>query len=614
MRLWYWLYKRYTEKIQLRLTVYFVLVLVPLVIVSLFVNFRSQRILLEQTEERTKGALTSSMDYIDVTLQNVEQISTLAATNNNLLKLLNETGPDLTAQSYINFSEILRELSSITSISPMVSQISLYHASSRMLLPTGNGSKKIEHPLQVLRLQELAEAGGSAIAYIMPDMEFPERQTFGSVMDTDSISLVRTMDLNNPDREPNLLIITLNKDKLLDLLLSLLPSPQAQIALYNDKGHLVTGTESADRTRTGADEDSGSGSEISTKVDSAYYKWSLVLSQPKEELYRETNLNRMYTYIIIGISIVLACLISWGVYSGIASPVQRLLKGMKRVGSGNFNVRLENDQADELGYLTRAFNKMVEEQRHLIENYYEQQLQLANTELKFLQSQINPHFLYNTLDSIYWTAKNYDADEISEMVLNLSNFFRLSLNKGRETFSVEETVTHLHYYIRVQQLRFLDSFTVSYELAEESKNVPVLKLILQPLVENAILHGLEKRRDGRLLIASRIKEGCLVLTVQDNGTGIPPARLEHIRSELAKLAAYESGKLSYRQSNPKDLFGLRNVMSRILIVYGQQAELQIGSTEGQGTTATLILPLEKCKENHEPEPPRPGLQQEVKLA
>ncbi|MDO3676736.1 sensor histidine kinase [Paenibacillus ehimensis] len=613
MRLWSWLYKRYSEKIQLRLTVYFVLVLVPLVIVSLFVNFRSQRILLEQTEERTKGALTSSMDYIEVTLQNVEQISTLAATNNNIVRLLNETGPELTAQSYINFADVLKELSSITSISPMVSQISLYHASSRMLLNATNGGKQIEHPLQVLRLQELAEAGGTAITYVMPDMEFPERQTFGSVMGTDSITLVRTMDLNNPDRKPNLLMITLNKDKLLDLLVSLLPSPQAQIALYNDKGHLVTGTESADRTRTSVDEASGSGSEISTKVDSAYYKWSLVLSQPKEELYRETNLNRMYTYIIIGISFVLACLISWGVYSGIASPVQRLLKGMKRVGSGNFNVRLENNRADELGYLTRAFNKMVEDQRHLIENYYEQQLQLANTELKFLQSQINPHFLYNTLDSIYWTAKNYDADEISEMVLNLSNFFRLSLSKGRETFTVEETVTHLHYYIRVQQLRFLDSFTVSYKLAEECKNVPVLKLILQPLVENAILHGLEKRRDGRLLIAGRIEDGCLMLTVQDNGTGIPPGRLEHIRSELAKLAVCESGTLSYKQSNPKDLFGLRNVMSRILIVYGKRAGLRLCSAEGEGTTATLILPLEKCKENHEPEPARPGLQQEVNL-
>ncbi|MEK8130075.1 sensor histidine kinase [Paenibacillus filicis] len=598
-----WMYSQYTQKIQLRLTVYFLLLLLPLVIVSLYVNFRSQTVLLKQAEERTRGALTSSMDYIDLSLQNVEEFSTLVATDTNMLRLLNQVGPSLTAQSYVNFADIVKQLSSLTSINHLISHVALYHSPSRMLLSTTQGGKRIERPLHLLELNTIAETKGTGIVYMMPDTPFPENETFGSITGTGSISLVRTMDLNNPDRAPNLLMISLNKEKLLDLIRSLLPSPGAQIYLYSDEGKLVTGTGDRGQTLLKEAEAGLDSEEFTVRVDSRYYKWSLVLVQPKAELYRETTMTRLYTYVIIGVSVILALLISWAVYSGIASPVQKLMKGMKWVGSGNFNIRLENDRTDELGFLTRSFNKMVEEQQYLIENYYEQQLRLAHTELKFLQSQINPHFLYNTLDSIYWTAKNYDAEEISEMVLNLSSFFRLSLGKGRETFSLEETVTHLHYYIRVQQLRFLDSFTVRYELQEESKKIPLLKLMLQPLVENAILHGLDSRQGGELLISSRIAEDRLRIAVQDNGKGMPPARLAYIRSELARLAALEAGPLSYLEHGAKDLYGLRNVSSRIKIWYGPEAELTVDSSEGAGTTVTISLPLNRCKDEFKPASP-----------
>ncbi|WP_159884143.1 cache domain-containing sensor histidine kinase [Paenibacillus puerhi] len=606
-----WFYNQYTQKIQLRLTVYFLLLLLPLVIVSLYVNFRSQAVLLKQAEERTRGALTSSMDYIDLSLQNVEEFSTLVATDPNMLRLLHQVGPTLTAQSYVNFADMVKQLSSLTSINHLISHAALFHAPSRMLLSTTQGGKRIERPLHLLELQTIAETKGTGIVYMMPDTPFPEQQTFGSVTGTNSISLVRTMDLNNPDRDPNLLIIGLNKEKLLDLIRSLLPSPHAQIYLYSDEGKLVTGTGSRGQELRQAEE--ASAEEFTVRVDSRYYKWSLILVQPKAELYRETKVTRMYTYVIIAVSVILALLISWAVYSGIASPVQRLMKGMKWVGSGNFNIRLENDRSDELGFLTRSFNKMVEEQQYLIENYYEQQLRLAHTELKFLQSQINPHFLYNTLDSIYWTAKNYDADEISEMVLNLSSFFRLSLGKGRETFTLEETVTHLHYYIRVQQLRFLDSFTVSYELEEEAKKVPLLKLVLQPLVENAILHGLDSREDGELLISGRIRHGRLIVAVQDNGKGISPERLSYIRSELGKRSEQEAGPLSYLEHGAKDLYGLRNVKSRIKIWYGPDAELTVES-EGEGTTATILLPLDRCKDEFRPQTQGPVKPHEVRGA
>ncbi|GAA3409596.1 sensor histidine kinase [Paenibacillus hodogayensis] len=599
-----WLIQQYQQNIQLRLTVYFLFILLPLVAVSLFSNFQSRRMLLEQTTERTEAALTSSMDYIDLTLQNVEEISTLIATDSGVLRLLEQSGSDLTPQAVVNFADLLKQLSNMTSINHMVSQVSIFHSRSNMILSTATGSKRLTDARQHDWLRLLARFGGSGIMYTMPDEPTPDGQTFGTLTGVDGISLVRAMDLNNMDRQPNLLVVTLSKSRLLGLIRSLLPSDNAQIVLMTNDRKPITGTGEMDADKLAkrmADKDT-----FTVEVKSKYYKWSLMLMQPQSEVYAKSEQMQLYTYVIIGISVLLALWISWAVYSGIASPVQKLMQGMKRAGSGNFNVRLENNRQDELGYLTQAFNQMIYDQKHLIEHGYEQQLRLAVTELKFLQTQINPHFLYNTLDSIYWAAKNYEADEISEMVLNLSRFFRLSLNKGTDTFTVEETVAHLHYYVRVQQLRFLDKFSVSYDIQEESKTVPIMKLLLQPFVENAILHGLEQRnRGGELVVRTQLEDGFLCMTIMDNGAGMTAERLAYIRGELGSVFVPEKRGLSMPPwENAKDLYGLRNVASRIRMVYGKRARLEIDSVHGEGTTITVGLPLDRCKEMFQLTPER----------
>ncbi|WP_238178190.1 sensor histidine kinase [Paenibacillus contaminans] len=597
----------YAQKIQLRLTFYFLLILLPLVIVSLYVNFRSQNILLERTVERTTAALASSMDYMELSLENIQIMSTVTASDNNLLRKLSSVRPVLDAEAYITFAEVMTELVHLTSINQMVSHASLFHSPSQMLLTADRGGKRLKDAQVLDNLRKLAVRCGTGIMYIMPDYPLAEGQTFGSVIGTDSISLIRVMDLNNPDREPSLLVLSLNKTRLVDLIESLLPSPNAQIYLYTNKRELIASAGSYGARI--ADFEAEIPGMLALKAHSPE-NWTLLLLQPEKELWKEVEETRLFTYIIIAVSVFLALLIAWAVYSGIAHPVQRLWKGMNAAGRGDFNVRLDNDRIDEIGSLTRAFNKMVGDQKELIENHYEQHLRLSNTELKFLQSQINPHFLYNTLDSIYRAAQNYEASEISEMVLNLSRFFRLSLSKGRDTFTVEETVTHLHYYIRIQQLRFLEAFTVRYELQEESKPVHVLKLLLQPLVENAILYGLENKADGELSISSRVEEEFLILSVKDNGAGISKERMEYIREQLGPLSDANAGLLSFSEANPSDVYGLRNVYSRIKLFYGDRAELTIDSVEGERTIVELKLPLEHCRESFDLKPLR-NIQHEV---
>ncbi|OME80806.1 two-component sensor histidine kinase [Paenibacillus sp. FSL A5-0031] len=601
-----WFRDRFSRKIQFRLTCYFMLILLPLVLVSLFAVDRSRSILHDQAVERSSTVLNSAMDYIDLTLQNVEEISTLIATDPVFIKLLADNGAELSPLSIVDFSMLLKQLSNVNSINHIVSQISLYHQPSHMMISTNYGGRRLSSPEQQQWLENTAITSGTEITYLLAEEPIAGNATFGSLINTDSVSLLRTMDLYNNNRRADVVIITVDKSKLINLMKSLLPSPSATIYLHSDTGKLIAGTGKLDGAEHTLAEGGGmpglprtTDAEMTVSIDSEYSKWRLTLIQPKKELYAKTDQLRLYTLAIIFVSVLLALGISWLVYIGIASPVDKLFKGMKRLGTGNMNVHLENTRHDELGYLTEAFNRMVVDQKRLIEDHYEQQLRLAKTELQFLQTQINPHFLYNTLDSINWTAKNYEADEISEMVLNLSRFFRLSLNKGKDVFTIDESLSHLHYYIRIQQIRYLDSFEVEYDIHEDCRPIPILKLLLQPLVENAILHGMEgKTEGGKLVISGRIKDGEAVqVTVSDNGSGMSSQRLAYIQEEMKRLGRREANLFSLEDEETGDLFGLRNVMTRIKLYYGKEAELIVESAQGHGTSVTISLPLDQCKES-----------------
>jgi two-component system sensor histidine kinase YesM len=299
------------------------------------------------------------------------------------------------------------------------------------------------------------------------------------------------------------------------------------------------------------------------------------------------------TYLIILISILLALCLAWLVYSEISKPLRKLFGAIKQFSGGHLLANIKHGRKDEFGLLMNAFNRMAESQRKLIEEDYEKELKLARSEFSLLQSQINPHFLYNTLDSIYSVADKHKIKEIGEMVLNLAQFFRFSLGKGKETFTLEETIQHLMYYIRVQQIR-TDQFTVEMDIAEDTKPIPVLKLLLQPIVENAIVHGICKSSyGGDLYIRSRLIDGLLRITIEDTGCGIVEDELTEIKQELQKINAH-----SYRYVQEKGFskyFGLKNVTSRMKMFYGNQAEMTVDHNALGGTRVIVNLPIERVE-------------------
>lgn len=256
---------------------------------------------------------------------------------------------------------------------------------------------------------------------------------------------------------------------------------------------------------------------------------------------------------------------------------------MKKVESGNFDIDIDIDVQgdDEVKRLSRAFNMMVKRIRSLMEQIISEQEAKRKSELKALQAQINPHFLYNTLDSIVWMNENKDYVGVTTMVVALSQFFRISISRGRELITVSDEIEHIKSYLIIQKIRYKNKFKFSIEAQPEALGYKTLKLILQPIVENAIYHGVEQLYDeGIIKINVSIDGDTILFQVTDNGYGIKPDILKDILNKKA---------------NEKDSggVGLKNVNERIKLFFGEQYGIEIDSILDVGTTVNIRIPIIK---------------------
>ncbi|CAH0120641.1 MULTISPECIES: sensor histidine kinase [unclassified Paenibacillus] len=301
---------------------------------------------------------------------------------------------------------------------------------------------------------------------------------------------------------------------------------------------------------------------------------------PREDWNREVVNLRNDIALVAAIAVGAMLILSFLFIEHIYRPMFRLLSAMKQFAvKKDFGYQIEEKRKDEFGILFEGFNRMTQNLQQLVKNLYEEKLLKQEFELRLMQSKINPHFLYNTLNSIYSIAKIHGVREVSEMTYALSHFFRHSL-KGDDWITVKEMLDHIQYYLRIQKIRYRDKFEVTIDVEDELMEMPILKLLLQPLVENAIIHGIEmKKGKGTIEVTGYRTGDDVVFAVSDDGLGMTEERLEEVRKHL------ESGVQS-----SDDIFALTNVNNRIKHYYGQQYGLQIYSQPGQGTTLEVILP------------------------
>ena len=285
----------------------------------------------------------------------------------------------------------------------------------------------------------------------------------------------------------------------------------------------------------------------------------------------------VYAFILVG-----ALLISRKITLDITQPIQRLCEVTRQAGKGDFAVRASEDSNNELAVLGSSFNRMVEEIGKLVEDIRVEQLNLRATELKLLQAQINPHFLYNTLDTIVWLAEAGKKEEVVWMVSTLSNFFRTTLSKGRDYITVREEESHIRSYLEIQQFRYRDILKYEIQIPAELDEFMILKLTLQPLVENALYHGIKNKRGlGHIRVTGELDGEKLVFRVWDDGIGMTQERLAQVRQMIQGEVQSED------QSSG---FGLFNVWQRLQLNYGIEYGLEIDSLYGEWTESRVTIP------------------------
>ena len=259
---------------------------------------------------------------------------------------------------------------------------------------------------------------------------------------------------------------------------------------------------------------------------------------------------------------------------------------MKRMEKGNLDEKVNFKYKDEIGILGTQYNGMVEHINNLINKVYKLQLQEKEAELRALQSQINPHFLYNTLDTIFWKAEINKDTEISEMIYALSNLFRLTLNRGEDFTLVQKEKEFIEYYLLLQKKRYKDKLLYEINFSNDILNFKIPKLILQPFVENAIVHRTEiSTEKSSISIQGSILNNKIIFTIEDNGAGINKDILNNI---------FKSSSSEITPSEKKG-YAIINVKERLSLYYENNYELNIFSKEHKGTKIEIVLPTSKIR-------------------
>ncbi len=375
--------------------------------------------------------------------------------------------------------------------------------------------------------------------------------------------------------------------------------PGAQMYLIDRSGYIISSSPSklevgtkltenfAERVFTGTEgyfrtEDADGNAQMVVYDTSQTTGFKLISVVPVSALTKDGEIIRNLTIVIMAVGIVLSVWLAIVLSVNVTRPLRKLRSLMRQAETGNLSVVFPAEYDDEVGQLGRSFNKMVAQLHTLIEDGYHKQIRVQEAEIKAIQAQFNPHFLYNVLDSINWMARIHKIDDISRTVVSLGELLRFSIRKGKSLITIKEDMQQIDNYLLLQKMRYRDKLNVSIEVDDDVTGYYTLKLLIQPLVENAISHGLEmKDGPGTLRIKCRKDAGRIWFTVADDGAGMDKEQLRRIQHDG-----------SYSSARPGNTaIGLDNLRKRLELYYGNEAGMTIESEKGVGTTVTLWIPI-----------------------
>jgi two-component system, sensor histidine kinase YesM len=396
----------------------------------------------------------------------------------------------------------------------------------------------------------------------------------------------------NEHKPIGIVLYEMNPQPILDALDNLKLGEHSQVYLMTDEGRIlssVTGSAplpsdlpNLKESPNVVVEQTGDRIVVASKLSFLDY-WVLSIT-PDRDLNVELVEMKRYLLIVISILIIVSTLIASVVSRTISSPLKKLIREMKQVEIGNFRGMLSVASYQEINILVASFNRMVNQIEELIDRVRLSTVSEKNAELHALQSQVNPHFLYNTLDMIYWMLDEKENDHLGELVLSLSSMFRYSSKweDGMEV-TLREEMEQIGHYLKIISIRLEGRLQIEVDIDEQWRSIRVPKMTVQPVIENAVKHGLEPlNRLGTLKVFTEVDDTSLKIIVEDTGIGMTAEQLETLLDSLNKGNTKDSGKGG---------IGLQNLHRRIKHMFGEAYGLQIQSKPGRGTKVAIVLPL-----------------------
>jgi Predicted signal transduction protein with a C-terminal ATPase domain len=541
---------------------------------------KSKALLREKTSKYTMDILSEISKNMELKLHAVEQVSKIIFVNKDVQKLLNNANKgfeneflqvDATREIRKFLSKTIETNDDIDSVY-MISNTGIVFS---VILST-NTFKLTDH------IAKQADPGEGKSVWCSTDVQ------------TRTIPLVRVVNDMEKFKKIGYLVINIKENSLSDIYSKTTLKKNGELYIINNDGSIVSHESKAmlgQKQNTGYLDKILSGSSqnefFTTEIDKRNYyiafhpisgtTFKIISIVPAIEYEKEIITLRNAIMVIAFICWFFAVIISFYMSSSISRPIHKLYTMMNKVGKGDFNVTSTYESKDEIGVLNLHFNNMVRQINKLIQDVYQEQLLKQKEEMKSLKMQINPHFLYNTLESINWLARANGATDVSKMVKALGDLMRTSIG-GEDFISLEEEIKNIRNYIVIQKYRYGERLTVDFNIDSLVLHVRVPKLIIQPLVENSIVHGIEKRHEnGVILIESHIEEDNVIISVTDNGNGIKSDELESILNE-------EIGRNQTK-------IGLINIHRRIRLYYGEEYGVTIQSKFHEGTKASIHIPF-----------------------
>ncbi|NQX71165.1 sensor histidine kinase [Paenibacillus alba] len=573
------------------IVIYFPLIFVPLFVLGFVSNHVYTGAIVKKTIKNVSDNSSLIITRITGMLTNVESCANMLTINLNKVIVEDpqtQGAPETSLQMY---TQITNQLSFALLVFPDVQSAAFIDTSNRVF----GSNLLLERNLELVRSSEmLKQIDGSSGNNIW----FPMQRRDYLTHDSEETVMTLGKRIVNIYTGQKLGILVLNiKESSLSAIYQKIGSIQdGSYFIVNDTGVVVSSQQPQDVLQEVADpamkEWITSGTHTSdltsfqhektlvVSSDVPSFGWKLISMAPLESLTADTRKITLLI-VLIGLVCLFFALLGAGMLSQlIAKPIMGLTKHMKKVKEGTLDHEFQIDSEDEIGLLASGFNAMIRRIQELLTNINFEQKKKREYELALIQAQIKPHFLYNTLDVIYTLSEMGRARDVQRTTKALADFYRVALSKGRETITLEEEVHNVKDYLSIQRIRYSDVFTFEFDMHNEVLAGLIPKLTIQPLVENAIYHGLKTKGSlGLLKVTGEIVEGKIRIIVSDDGVGMPPERLE----ALVSKPETEQEAVGY---------GLRNVKDRIQLYFGEEYGLQIESQLGQGTKVTLWLPFQ----------------------